>query len=33
VKYANDFVVLAREEKVIQDVTDRPIEIGRFYGK
>jgi hypothetical protein len=32
VKYADDFVVLAKEEKVLQDMTDKLIEIGRCYG-
>jgi hypothetical protein len=32
VKYADDLVLLAREEKVLQGVIDRLIEIGRRYG-
>jgi hypothetical protein len=32
VKYADDLVLLAKEEKVIQDVIDRVIETGRRYG-
>jgi hypothetical protein len=32
VKYADDFVLLAKEEKVLQDVVDKLIEIGRCYG-
>jgi hypothetical protein len=32
VKYANDFVLLAKEEKVLQDMIDKQIEIGRCYG-
>jgi hypothetical protein len=32
VKYADDLVLLAREEKVLQGVVDRLIEIGRLYG-
>jgi hypothetical protein len=32
VKYADDFVLLAREEKVLQGVVDRLSEIGRLYG-
>jgi hypothetical protein len=32
VKYADDLVLLAREEKVLQGVVDRLIEIGRRYG-
>jgi hypothetical protein len=31
-KYADDLGLLAREEKVLQGMTDRPIEIGRRYG-
>jgi hypothetical protein len=31
VKYAVDLVLLAREEKVLQDMTDKLIEIGRYY--
>jgi len=32
VKYADDIVLLAKEEKVLQDMTDKLIEIGRCYG-
>jgi hypothetical protein len=32
VKYADDLVLQAREEKVLQDMIDRIIEIGRRYG-
>jgi hypothetical protein len=32
VKYANELVLLAKEEKVLQDMTDKIIEIGRCYG-
>jgi hypothetical protein len=32
VKYADDLVLLAREEKVLQAMIDRLIEIGRSYG-
>jgi hypothetical protein len=32
VKYADDLVLLAREEKVLQGMADRLIEIGRCYG-
>ena len=32
VKYADDLVLLAREEKVLQDMIDKLIEIGRCYG-
>jgi len=32
VKYATDFVLLAKEEKVLQDMTQKLIETGRFYG-
>jgi hypothetical protein len=32
VKYADDLVLLDREEKVLQGVVDGPIEIGRRYG-
>jgi hypothetical protein len=32
VKYAYDFVLLAKEEKVLQDIIDKLIEIGRCYG-
>jgi hypothetical protein len=32
VKYADDLMLLAREEKVLQGMIDRLIEIGRSYG-
>jgi len=32
VKYADDLVLLAKEEKVLQDMIDKLIEIGRSYG-
>jgi len=32
VKYADDLVLLAKEEQVLQDVIDKLIEIGRCYG-
>ena len=32
VKYADDLVLLAKEEKVLQDMTDKLIETGRCYG-
>ena len=32
VKYADDLVALAKEEKVLQDMIDKLIEIGRCYG-
>ena len=32
VKYADDLVLLAKEEKVLQDMTVKLIEIGRCYG-
>jgi hypothetical protein len=32
VKYADELVLLAKEEKVLQDMTDNRIEIGRCYG-
>jgi hypothetical protein len=32
VKYADDLVLLAKEEKVLQDMIDKLIEIGRWYG-
>jgi hypothetical protein len=32
VKYADDLVLLAKEEKVLQDMIDRLIEIGGCYG-
>jgi hypothetical protein len=31
-KYADDLVLLAKEEKVLQEMTDKLIEIGRCYG-
>ena len=31
-KYADDRVILAKEETVLQGVTDRPIETGEFCG-
>ena len=31
-KYADDLVLLAKEETVLQGMIDRPIEIGRRYG-
>ena len=31
-KYADDFVLLAKEEKVLQEKIDKLIEIGRCYG-
>jgi hypothetical protein len=31
-KYADELVLLAEEEKVLQDMIDKPIEIGRCYG-
>jgi hypothetical protein len=33
VKYADDLVLLAKEEKVLQDMFDKLIEIGRCHGK
>jgi hypothetical protein len=33
VKYADDLVLLAREEKVLQGMIDKRTEIGRRYGK
>jgi len=33
VKYAEDLVLLAKEEKVLQDMNDKLIEIERCYGK
>jgi hypothetical protein len=33
VKYADDLVLLAREEKVLQGMVDRLTEIGRRYGR
>ena len=32
VKYTDDLVLLAKEEKVLQDIIDKIIEIGRCYG-
>jgi hypothetical protein len=32
VKYADDLVLLAKEGKVLQDMIDKIIEIGRCYG-
>jgi hypothetical protein len=32
VKYADELVLLAKEEKVLQDMIDKLIEIGRYYG-
>ena len=32
VKYADDLVLLAKEEKVPQDIIDKLNEIGRCYG-
>ena len=32
VKYADDLVLLAKEKKVLQDMIDKLIEIGRCYG-
>jgi retron-type reverse transcriptase len=32
VKYADDFVLLAKEGKVLQDMIDKLIEVGRYYG-
>jgi len=32
VKYADDFVLLAKEENVLPDMIDKLIEIGRCYG-
>jgi hypothetical protein len=32
VKYADDLVLLAKEEKVLQDMIDKLIEIERCYG-
>jgi hypothetical protein len=32
VKYADDLVLLAKEEAVLEGMIDRIIEIGRFYG-
>jgi predicted nucleotidyltransferase len=32
VKYADDLVLLAKEERVLQDMIDKLTEIGRCYG-
>jgi hypothetical protein len=32
VKYANGFVLLGKEETMLQCMTDRLTEIGRYYG-
>jgi hypothetical protein len=32
VKYTDDLVLLGKEEKVLQDMIDKLIEIGRCYG-
>ena len=32
VKYADDLLLLAKEEKVLQDISDKLIEIGGCYG-
>jgi hypothetical protein len=32
VKYADDLVLLAKEEMVLQDMIDKLTEIGRSYG-
>jgi len=32
VKYADELVLLAKEEMVLQDMIDKVIEIGRCYG-
>jgi len=32
VKYADELVLLAKEEKMLQDVIDKLIETGRCYG-
>jgi hypothetical protein len=32
VKYTDGLVLLAKEEKVLQDIIDKLIEIGRCYG-
>jgi hypothetical protein len=32
VKYADDLLLLAKEEKVLRDMIDKLIEIGRCYG-
>ena len=31
-KYADDLVLLAKEERVLQDTIDKPTQIGRCYG-
>jgi len=31
-KYADDIVLLAKEEKVLQDMINKLIEVGRYYG-
>jgi hypothetical protein len=31
-KYADDLLLLAKEEKVLQDIVDKLTEIGRCYG-
>jgi len=31
-KYADELMLLAKEEKVLQDMIDKLIEIGRCYG-
>ena len=32
VKYADDLVLMAKEEKVLQGMTEKLIEVGRCYG-
>jgi hypothetical protein len=32
VKYADELVLLAKEEKVLQDMIDKLIKIGKYYG-
>ena len=32
VKYADDLMLLAKEEKMLQDMNDKLIELGRCYG-
>jgi hypothetical protein len=32
VKYADDLVLLPKEEKMLQDMIDKVIEIGKYYG-
>jgi len=32
VKYADDLVLLAKDEKVLQDMTDKLVDIGGCYG-